>query len=52
MKRGVLTGKRTGFESKDVLSSSRNYFLDLSLDFFICKIDDIYFTTLWEAEMR
>lgn len=39
MQRAVVPEKRAGFEPKNVLST--NYFLNLSLGFFICKTEII-----------
>ena len=45
VERAALPGERTGFESKHLLSSSTNYFLNLSLGFFICETEIIIFTS-------
>lgn len=37
--RAAVPGKRTGFESKDALST--NYFFNLSLGYIICKTEII-----------
>lgn len=42
VERAVVPGKRIGFESKDLLSSSTNYFLNLSLGFFIRETEKIF----------